>query len=229
MIRSILMLGLCFAHVATSWLLPPPPTKLTSSSSLTPKSTQQQTTSNLALILSAAAVVTPLTAVQQVLAAATEADSVASIAVPYDDTTNPLSTYLGKKATLIVNVASECALTPQYEDLVQLYNQYKDQGFTVLGFPCNQFGSQEPEEDAKKIRSAMKARFGAEFPIFNRIEVNGFGEHPLYTKLKATEGIATSSVKKISWNFEKVPARPLALLLFFPSPRVVLTFLPFIM
>jgi len=75
----------------------------------------------------------------------------------------------------------------------------------------------------------MKARFGAEFPIFNRIEVNGFGEHPLYTKLKATEGIATSSVKKISWNFEKVPARPLALLLFFPSPRVVLTFLPFIM
>jgi len=225
MIRSILILG-CFAHVATSWLLPPPPTKLTSSSSLTPKSTQQQTTSNLALILSAAAVVTPLTAVQQVLAAVTEADSVASIAVPYDDTTNPLSTYLGKKATLIVNVASECALTPQYEDLVQLYNQYKDQGFTVLGFPCNQFGSQEPEEDAKKIRSAMKARFGAEFPIFNRIEVNGFGEHPLYTKLKATEGIATSSVKKISWNFEKVPARPLVACLL---PRVVLTFLPFIM
>ena len=98
-------------------------------------------------------------------------EGINNVAVTFDGESKPIQSYLGKKGTLIVNVASQCALTPQYEDLVQLYSTYNKMGFAVLGFPCNQFGGQEPENDIKKIRLDMKNRFGVEFPLFDKIEV----------------------------------------------------------
>lgn len=129
---------------------------------------------------------------------------ISDIVVNYDGVPKPIGEYLAKKGTLIINVASQCALTPQYDDLVTLYNKYKNDGFTILAFPCNQFGSQEPQ-GVERIRKEMKAQFGVEFPILDKIEVNGGGASPLYNKLKAYDGLGTStdSVKKISWNFEK--------------------------
>lgn len=129
---------------------------------------------------------------------------ISDITITYDGVSKPIGEYLGSKGTLIVNVASQCALTPQYDDLVKLYNKYKQDGFTILAFPCNQFGTQEPQS-VERIRKEMKSQFAVEFPIFDKIEVNGGGSSPLYTKLKAYEGLGTStdSIKKISWNFEK--------------------------
>jgi glutathione peroxidase len=127
---------------------------------------------------------------------------IGDIAVEYDGASKPIKEYLGSKATLIVNVASYCALTPQYADLVALYDKYKNQGFTILAFPCNQFGSQEPSP-VPKIRKDMNEQFGVTFPIFDKIDVNGPSAHPLYQKLKSYEGISSSNVAKISWNFEK--------------------------
>ena len=103
--------------------------------------------------------------------AADSTEGISNIAVQFDGESKAIQSYLGKKGTLIVNVASLCALTPQYEDLVTLYNTYNKMGFAVLGFPCNQFGGQEPENDIKTIRSDMKNRFGVEFPLFDKIEV----------------------------------------------------------
>ncbi|WP_018861455.1 MULTISPECIES: glutathione peroxidase [unclassified Thioalkalivibrio] len=101
---------------------------------------------------------------------------------------------------LIVNVASECGFTPQYEGLQALHEQFADRGFRVIGFPCNQFGGQEPG-DAETIR-ACGARFGVTFPVLAKIEVNGEGAHPLYKHLKqqVPGALGTQGIK---WNFTK--------------------------
>ena len=111
-----------------------------------------------------------------------------------------LSDYRGK-ALLVVNVASRCGFTPQYEGLEKLYEQYKDQGFFVLGFPCNQFASQEPGT-ASEIKTFCETSFGVKFPLFSKIDVNGPQAHPLYQFLtKDKPGILGS--EKIKWNFTK--------------------------
>jgi glutathione peroxidase len=98
---------------------------------------------------------------------------------------------------LVVNVASECGLTPQYTGLEKLYKHYKDQGLVVLGLPCNQFGAQEPGSDAE-IKKFCEVKFGVDFPLTSKIEVNGPGAHPLYAWLRSASGGAD-----IQWNFEK--------------------------
>jgi len=111
-----------------------------------------------------------------------------------------LDDYRGK-AVLIVNVASQCGLTPQYAGLQQLHEQYADKGFAVLGFPCNQFGAQEPGSP-EEIASFCETSFGVTFPLFEKIEVNGEDRHPLYEELTShadDEGEAGD----IQWNFEK--------------------------
>ena len=111
-----------------------------------------------------------------------------------------LSEYSGK-TLLVVNVASKCGLTPQYEGLQKLYDQYKDRNFVVLGFPCNQFGGQEPGTDAE-INDFCDINYSVTFPIFSKIEVNGPNAHPLFKLLKRDKpGIfRTQSIK---WNFTK--------------------------
>src|SRR3954463_4206265 len=93
-----------------------------------------------------------------------------------------LDTFKGK-VLLIVNTASKCGLTPQYEGLEKLYDAYKEKGFTVLGFPCNQFGGQEPGTD-EEISSFCSLNYQVEFPLFQKIEVNGENAHPLYQYLR---------------------------------------------
>ena len=111
-----------------------------------------------------------------------------------------LAEYRGT-ALLIVNVASQCGFTPQYAGLEQLHEKYKDQGFAVLGFPCNQFGAQEPGSEAE-IKKFCETGFGVTFPLFAKIDVNGPQAHPLYNYLReARPGIlGTESIK---WNFTK--------------------------
>ena len=105
------------------------------------------------------------------------------------------------KVLLIVNVASKCGFTPQYKGLEQLYETYKDRGLEVLGFPCNQFGGQEPGSE-QEIAAFCDLNFGVKFPLFAKVEVNGKGEHPLYRYLKETKpGILGSEA--IKWNFTK--------------------------
>jgi glutathione peroxidase len=111
-----------------------------------------------------------------------------------------LSTYKDK-VLLIVNTASQCGFTPQYQGLQALYDKYASQGLVVLGFPCNQFGQQEPGSDAE-IQSFCQTRFGVSFPLFQKIEVNGSNAHPLYQYLtKAAPGIL--GTEAIKWNFTK--------------------------
>lgn len=98
---------------------------------------------------------------------------------------------------LIVNVASQCGLTPQYQGLQALHARLRNRGFSVLGFPCNQFGGQEPGTEAQ-IASFCETRFQVDFPMFSKIEVNGPSAHPLYQWLKAQSGGA-----EIGWNFAK--------------------------
>lgn len=103
--------------------------------------------------------------------------------------------------TLVVNVASRCGLTPQYEGLVELQRRYGDQGFRVVGVPCNQFKGQEPGS-AAEIQSFCSTTYGVDFPLTEKVEVNGDGQHPLYVKLTQhpdDEG----HVGEIRWNFEK--------------------------
>lgn len=100
-------------------------------------------------------------------------------------------------AVLVVNVASECGLTPQYAGLEALYREFKDKKFAVLGLPCNQFGAQEPGNEAQ-IREFCSANYGVSFPLTSKIEVNGVGAHPLYKWLKTETGGTD-----IQWNFEK--------------------------
>jgi glutathione peroxidase len=111
-----------------------------------------------------------------------------------------LDDYRGK-AVLIVNVASQCGLTPQYAGLQQLHEQYADKGFAVLGFPCNQFGAQEPGSP-DEIAGFCETSYGVTFPLFEKIDVNGEARHPLYEELTAyadDEGEGGD----IQWNFEK--------------------------
>ncbi|MBU6374921.1 MAG: glutathione peroxidase [Bdellovibrionales bacterium] len=105
------------------------------------------------------------------------------------------------KVLLIVNVASACGLTPQYEGLEALYQKFKGRGFVVLGFPCNQFGGQEPGSEAE-IKEFCSTKFNVSFPLFSKIEVNGPGTHPLFQFLKkeATGVLGSESIK---WNFTK--------------------------
>ncbi|MDX9732449.1 MAG: glutathione peroxidase [Bdellovibrionales bacterium] len=105
------------------------------------------------------------------------------------------------KVVLVVNVASQCGFTPQYEGLQKLYDTYKDRGFTILGFPCNQFGFQEPG-DADQIQSFCSATYQVDFPILAKVNVNGDDAHPFYKDLKkAAPGLlGTEAVK---WNFTK--------------------------
>lgn len=106
-----------------------------------------------------------------------------------------------KNVLLIVNVASRCGFTPQYAGLESLHRKYHDDGFTVLGFPCDQFGHQEPGNDAE-IMSFCQRTYDVTFPMFAKIEVNGPAEHPLYTHLKsARRGFL--GTKRIKWNFTK--------------------------
>jgi glutathione peroxidase len=102
---------------------------------------------------------------------------------------------------LIVNTASQCGFTPQYTALEQLYAQYHDRGFEVLGFPCNQFGAQEPGT-ARDIGQFCQRNYGISFPMFSKIDVNGPATHPLYRLLKsARPGIL--GIQRIKWNFTK--------------------------
>jgi glutathione peroxidase len=112
----------------------------------------------------------------------------------------PLSDYRGKPM-LIVNTASKCGFTPQYEGLEKLYEQHKDKGLVILGFPCNQFGSQEPGS-ADEIGTFCQVNYGVTFPMFAKIDVNGAGAHPLYTYLKGEKG-GILGTKNIKWNFTK--------------------------
>ena len=111
-----------------------------------------------------------------------------------------LSAYRGQ-VLLVVNVASECGFTPQYAGLEALYRRYRDKGFSVLGFPCNQFGGQEPGT-AGEIREFCTTRYDVSFPLFARIEVNGPDAHPLYQYLKH-EQKGVLGTEAIKWNFTK--------------------------
>ncbi len=102
---------------------------------------------------------------------------------------------------VIVNVASKCGFTPQYEGLETLYRTYKERGFSVLGFPCNQFGAQEPG-DAAEIASFCSLTYDVDFPMFAKVEVNGPGAHPLYDYLKREKKGLLGS-EGIKWNFTK--------------------------
>jgi glutathione peroxidase len=105
------------------------------------------------------------------------------------------------KVVLIVNTASKCGFTPQYAGLEALYRKYRDRGFVVLGFPCNQFGAQEPG-DAAEIANFCSLTYDVDFPMMRKIDVNGPGTHPLYAYLKtAKKGLLGS--EGIKWNFTK--------------------------
>src|SRR5690554_1645651 len=106
----------------------------------------------------------------------------------------PLSQFKGK-TLLVVNVASQCGLTPQYSALEQLYQQYKDQGLVVLGCPCNQFKGQEPGTEAES-KTFCETHYGVTFPLTSKLEVNGPNRHPLYQFL-------IGNGEEIQWNFEK--------------------------
>ena len=140
-------------------------------------------------------------------------------------TSLPLSTLDGQTVTLadfvgrvllVVNVASRCGFTPQYAGLEALYRQYRDRGLVVLGFPCDQFGHQEPG-DAAQIAQFCRLNYEVSFPLFAKVEVNGAGAHPLYQWLKqAAPGLL--GTEAIKWNFTKF--------LIDPEGRVVRRFAP---
>jgi len=113
---------------------------------------------------------------------------------------------LGDKTLLVVNVASKCGLTPQYTGLEELQEQYGDRGFSVVGFPCNQFGGQEPGS-AEEIAEFCSATYGVSFPMFEKIDVNGQQRHPIYTELTATAD-GDGEAGDIQWNFEKFLVGP---------------------
>jgi glutathione peroxidase len=119
--------------------------------------------------------------------------------VPALDGSADLLGKLRGKVTLAVNVASQCGYTAQYAGLQELYDELKDQNFTVVGFPCNQFGAQEPGT-AAEIQNFCSVNFGVTFPLSAKIEVNGAARHPLYAWLTAAENGFPGD---IGWNFEK--------------------------
>jgi glutathione peroxidase len=116
-----------------------------------------------------------------------------------------LAPYKGK-ALLLVNVASRCGLTPQYKGLQELQDTYGDRGFSVLGFPCNQFLEQEPGTP-DEIAEFCSVNYGVTFPLFEKIEVNGAGRHALYDELTA-KADAEGAAGDIQWNFEKFLVSP---------------------
>ena len=122
-----------------------------------------------------------------------------------DGTDTTLAEYDGM-AVLVVNVASECGFTKQYAGLEQLYETYGDRGFTVLGFPCNQFGGQETGSE-KEIAEFCSVRFGVTFPLFEKVQVNGPTRHPLFDELTDAED-RTGKAGDVDWNFEKFVISP---------------------
>jgi glutathione peroxidase len=116
-----------------------------------------------------------------------------------------LAPYQGK-AILAVNVASRCGLTPQYEGLENLQKRYGDRGFTVVGFPCNQFMGQEPGS-ADEIREFCSTTYGVTFPLYEKIDVNGANRHPIYEQLTAVAD-SEGEAGDIQWNFEKFLVSP---------------------
>jgi len=112
----------------------------------------------------------------------------------------PLDAYRGK-VLLIVNTASKCGFTPQFEGLEKLHNTYSDQGLVVLGFPCNQFGKQDPGSD-EEIQEFCQLNYGVSFPVFGKLEVNGSGADPLFKYLKS-EAPGALGTEAIKWNFTK--------------------------
>jgi glutathione peroxidase len=122
-----------------------------------------------------------------------------------DGTPASMGDYKGK-ALLIVNVASKCGLTPQYEGLEKLHEELGPKGFEVLGFPCNQFLEQEPGSP-EEIQEFCTLTYGVQFPLFEKIEVNGDNTHPLYAQLKETAD-AEGHTGDIRWNFEKFLVSP---------------------
>jgi len=117
-----------------------------------------------------------------------------------DGTPEDLGQYAGR-VLLIVNTASECGFTPQYKGLEALYRDYRERGLTVLGFPCNQFGGQEPGENSE-IARFCEVNYGVTFPMFAKIDVNGDSAHPLYAWLKK-EAPGVLGSERIKWNFTK--------------------------
>jgi len=116
-----------------------------------------------------------------------------------------LNDYLGK-ALLVVNVASKCGLTPQYTGLEQLQKDYAERGFSVIGFPCNQFGAQEPGSP-EEIETFCSTTYGVTFPMMEKIDVNGDNRHPIYQDLTEVAD-ADGKSGDISWNFEKFLISP---------------------
>ncbi|WP_318444155.1 glutathione peroxidase [Photobacterium leiognathi] len=115
-----------------------------------------------------------------------------------------LEKYQGK-VLLIVNTASECGFTPQYESLQALFDKYKEQGLVILGFPCNQFGGQEPGTEAEIAQSCL-VNYGVTFPMFSKVDVKGAQADPLFTYLvKALPGVLGANIK---WNFTKFLIAP---------------------
>jgi glutathione peroxidase len=130
---------------------------------------------------------------------ATHAASIYDIPVKdIDGKDTNLSAYKGK-VLLIVNVASHCGFTPQYAALEATYKKYEDRGFVILGFPCNQFGGQEPGSN-EEIKQFCTSKYSVTFPLFDKIEVNGAGRHPLYTMLAGKDSPYPGN---IGWNFTK--------------------------
>ena len=126
-----------------------------------------------------------------------------------------LADYAGK-ALLVVNVASKCGLTPQYEGLERLQETYGERGFSVIGVPCNQFGGQEPGS-AEEIETFCSTTYGVTFPLMEKVEVNGPGRHPLYQELTEQRDDA-GEAGDVQWNFEKF--------LVSPSSKIVARFRP---
>ncbi|WP_033291967.1 glutathione peroxidase [Amycolatopsis jejuensis] len=113
---------------------------------------------------------------------------------------------LAGKTLLVVNVASKCGLTPQYTGLERLQERYGDKGFSVVGFPCNQFAGQEPGT-AEEIQTFCSTTYGVSFPLFEKIDVNGESRHPLYASLTETPD-ADGETGDVQWNFEKFLVSP---------------------
>ena len=133
--------------------------------------------------------------------AVSQSESIYAVELPrLDGRPESLSVYSGK-VVLAVNVASRCGFTPQYAGLQTLYERYKDRGFTVLGFPCNQFFRQEPGT-ADQIQEFCKVNYGVTFPLFGKLDVKGANQHPLYAILTEIPD-DTGKAGNVAWNFEK--------------------------
>ncbi len=135
-----------------------------------------------------------------------------------DGTPSSLGDFEGK-TTLVVNVASKCGLTPQYEQLEKIHEEYAERGFAVVGFPCNQFGEQEPGTP-DEIATFCSTTYGVTFPMFEKIDVNGDGRHAIYDELTA-QADSEGQAGDIQWNFEKF--------LVSPSGDVVARFRPLVL